>query len=118
VGFIVPPFSFFLGCYHVLFLYFFDNTSHPYLRNISSFADGGKVHLRAGLKLCSGKRQAVRKTLTIRHLPVALTPQATTISSIYLLGRNVHLLCFIIRQTSTAQCTRTWNYHVLRSFKY
>jgi hypothetical protein len=46
--------------------------------NISSFADGGKVHLRTGLKLCAGKRQAGRETLTIRHLPLALTPHAIT----------------------------------------
>jgi hypothetical protein len=41
---------------------------------ISSPADDGKVHLRTGLKLCTGKKQAGRETLTSRHLPVALTP--------------------------------------------
>jgi hypothetical protein len=43
-----------------------------------SFADGSKVHLRTCLKLCtSGKRQAGRETLAIRHLHVALIPHAT-----------------------------------------
>jgi hypothetical protein len=44
---------------------------------MTSFADGGIVHLRAGLKPCVCKRQAGRETLTTRHLPVALTPHAT-----------------------------------------
>jgi hypothetical protein len=43
----------------------------------SCFADGGKVHQRTGLKLCTSKRQAVRETLTTRPLPVALTLHAT-----------------------------------------
>jgi hypothetical protein len=34
---------------------------------ISSFADGGKVHLRTGLKLGTGKRQAGRETLTTKQ---------------------------------------------------
>jgi hypothetical protein len=45
--------------------------------NHLSFADGDKVYLRTGLKMCTGKRQAGRETLTTRHLRVALTPHAT-----------------------------------------
>jgi hypothetical protein len=38
--------------------------------SISSFADnGGEVHLRTGLKLCTGKRQAGRETLTSGTYP-------------------------------------------------
>jgi hypothetical protein len=55
--------------------------------DISSFADGGKVHLRTGLELCAGKRQAGRETLTTRHLPVALTPHAKTLSRC---GKKTH----------------------------
>jgi hypothetical protein len=42
----------------------------------TSVADGGKVHLRTGLKMCTCKRQARGETLTTRHLPLALTPHA------------------------------------------
>jgi hypothetical protein len=35
---------------------------------VVSFPNGGKVHLRTGLKLCTSKRQADSETLTIRHL--------------------------------------------------
>jgi hypothetical protein len=45
-----------------------DHSNRCNLTNISFFADGGKVHLRTGLELCSGKRQAGRETLTTRHL--------------------------------------------------
>jgi hypothetical protein len=37
-------------------------------RSISSFADGGKVNQRTGLKLWTGRRQAGRETLTTRQL--------------------------------------------------
>jgi hypothetical protein len=46
-------------------------------RVVDGFADGGKVHLRTGLKLCTCTRQAGRENLTTRHLPSALTPHAT-----------------------------------------
>jgi hypothetical protein len=35
---------------------------------VVSFPNGGRVHLRTGLKLCTSKRQAGSETLTTRHL--------------------------------------------------
>jgi hypothetical protein len=40
-----------------------------FICTIGYFADGGKVHIRTRLELCTDKRRAWRETLSTRHLP-------------------------------------------------
>jgi hypothetical protein len=67
----------FLGHFFFIFFIGFSLLYSSFCLVVSSFADGGKVHLRTGVKLWTGKRKAGRETLNTRHLPAALTPHAT-----------------------------------------